>query len=71
MANTSATNDKKFQGNEGFPLELITKKEAAQRLRISERKIELDKGFPNIRWGRSVRYSWPQIMAYLQKGGAA
>ncbi|WP_200393118.1 hypothetical protein [Roseibacillus ishigakijimensis] len=52
--------------------EILTKKELAQRLRVSERKIEMSKDIPSIRWGRSVRYDWNDVLAYLkQKGGSA
>jgi hypothetical protein len=49
-----------------IPGELITKKELALRLRISTRKIELDPQFPCVRFGRTVRYSWPDVLSYLQ-----
>ncbi|MDA0767560.1 MAG: DNA-binding protein [Verrucomicrobia bacterium] len=51
---------------------LLTKKELAKALRVSTRKIELDPALPCIRWGRSVRYSWGAVLAYLsnQEGGA-
>ena len=51
---------------------LLTKKELAKALRVSTRKIELDPALPCIRWGRSVRYSWGAVLAYLSKqdGGA-
>ena len=35
-----------------IPTELLTKKELAQRVKISQRKIELDKDLPKIKWGR-------------------
>lgn len=50
--------------------ELITKKELARRLRISQRKIELDLKMPTIRWNRTVRYDWQDVVEYL-KGGTA
>jgi hypothetical protein len=53
-----------------LPSELLTKKELARRLKISQRKIEMDENFPAIRWGRSIRYDWQEVVAYL-KGGAA
>jgi hypothetical protein len=53
-----------------IPGELITKKELAQRLRISTRKIELDPHWPSVRFGRTVRYDWGEVMAYL-KGKSA
>lgn len=49
-----------------LPGELLTKKEIAQRLRVSPRKIELDKNWPCIRFGRTVRYSWPAVLRYLE-----
>jgi hypothetical protein len=53
--------------DETLPLELITKKEVARRLRVSERRIELDSSFPTIRWGRrTVRYDWSEIVEYLK-----
>ena len=45
---------------------LLTKKELARRLRISERKIEMDDLMPAIRWGRSVRYDWAEVLEYLK-----
>lgn len=51
-----------------LPPELYTKKELAQRLKVSPRSIELDPDFPCIRWGRSVRYSWPDVIEYLKAG---
>ena len=49
-----------------IPGELITKKEVAQRLRISPRKIELDQDWPSVRFGRTVRYDWGEVIAYLK-----
>lgn len=49
-----------------IPGELITKKELAKRLRISTRKIELDPDWPSVRFGRTVRYDWGDVMAYLK-----
>ena len=46
---------------------LLTKKELAKLLRVSPRKIELDPSIPSIRWGRSVRYDWPTVLAYLHE----
>jgi hypothetical protein len=51
--------------NEG----LLTKKELAKLLRVSTRKIELDPHLPRIIWGRSVRYKWAAVEAYLTKQG--
>lgn len=51
-----------------IPDELITKKELARRLKISMRKIELDPHWPSIRFGRTVRYSWPDVVEYLKAG---
>ena len=52
--------------------ELITKRELSRRLRVSQRKIELDNHLPCIRWGRSVRYDWSSVLEYLRtKGGDA
>lgn len=49
-----------------MPAELLTKKELAKRLRVSEKKIELDKKLPRIRWGRSVRFDWNEILCFLK-----
>ena len=62
---TKSEQNKKNQG-EQIPQEFLTKKEIACRLRCSTRKIELDLGFPKLQWGRSVRYSWPEVVAYLK-----
>jgi len=48
------------------PLELLTKKELARRLRVSERKIELDTDLPRIRWGRTVRFDWGEVVDFLK-----
>ena len=48
------------------PSELLTKKELARRLRVSERKIELDADLPRIRWGRTVRFDWSEVMSFLK-----
>ena len=48
-----------------IPTELLTKKELAQRVKISQRKIELDKDLPKIKWGRTVRYDWAAVLNYL------
>jgi hypothetical protein len=48
--------------------ELLTKKELARRLRVSERKIELDPDLPRIRWGRIVRFDWNAVLNFLQGG---
>ena len=48
-----------------IPSELLTKKELAQRVKISQRKIELDKDLPKIKWGRTVRYDWAAVLNYL------
>jgi hypothetical protein len=45
---------------------LLTKIELAKRLRISPRKIELDPNLPRIKWGRTVRYDWGKVLAYLE-----
>jgi len=50
------------------PAELLTKKELARRLRVSERKIELDTAMPRIRWGRTVRFDWQEVVRFLKKG---
>jgi len=49
-----------------IPAELLTKKELAHRAKISQRKIELDKDLPKIKFGRSVRYDWVAVFNYLQ-----
>lgn len=46
--------------------ELLTKKELAKRLRVSERKIELDDDLPRIRWGRIVRFDWNEVVDFLK-----
>jgi len=46
--------------------ELLTDKELAKRLRVSERKIELDTKLPLIRWGRTVRYDWNEVLRFLK-----
>jgi hypothetical protein len=51
------------------PDELLTKKELAMRLRVSERKIELDLELPRIRWGRTVRFDWGEVVAFLKMQG--
>lgn len=55
---------------DNLPSDLLTKKELAFKLKVSQRKIELDTDIPAIRWGRNVRYDWAEVVAYL-KGGAA
>lgn len=50
--------------------ELLTKKELARRLRVSERKIELDTKLPLIRWGRTVRYDWNEVLRFLKTKSA-
>ena len=53
--------------NEPIPSqELLTKKELARRLRVSERKIELDQTLPRIRWGRTVRFDWNEVLEFLK-----
>ena len=49
------------------PPELLTKKELARRLRVSERKIELDLDLPRIRWGRTVRFDWLEVVRFLKE----
>lgn len=59
---------------QGIPEFLLTKKELAKRLRSSERKIEMDEAMPRIRWGRSVRYDWAEVVNHLkgnEEGGRA
>lgn len=58
IANKTATRE--------IPSELLTKKELAQKLKTSQRKIELDPNLPKIQWGRNVRYDWSEVMAYLK-----
>lgn len=50
-----------------IPQELLTKKELAHRLRISTRKIELDPHWPSIKFGRTIRYDWGDVLEYLKK----
>ena len=50
--------------------ELLTKLELAKRLRVSPRKIELDRNMPTIRWGRTVRYAWADVLAHLKSEGS-
>ena len=52
-----------------LPEVLITKKELARKLRVSERKIELDGNMPCIRWDRTVRYDWGEVVEYLRRRG--
>ena len=47
------------------PTELITRKELAQRLRVSERKILSDREMPVVTFGRNVRYNWDAVLDYL------
>jgi len=54
-------------GNQATPSELLTKKELARRLRVSERKIELDLDLPRIRWGRTVRFDWLEVVRFLKE----
>lgn len=54
-----------------LPDELLTKKELAFKLKISQRKIEMDHKLPRIQWGRNVRYDWREVMEYLKGGSAA
>ena len=49
-----------------LPQELLTKKELARRLRVSERKIELDQTLPRIRRGRTVRFDWNEVLGFLK-----
>ena len=49
---------------------LLTKKELARGLKCSTRKIELDPNLPKITWGRSVRYDWREVLAYLKTEGS-
>ena len=51
---------------EVLPKELLTKKEIARRLRISVRKIETT-DFPRYKFGRTVRYSWPEVLSYVKE----
>lgn len=55
------------QSNHGVPaVELLTKKELAKRLRVSERKIEMHTDLPRIRWGRNVRFDWQEVVEFLR-----
>jgi hypothetical protein len=71
MENQTAERHEKLGGGRVLSDELLTKKEVARRLRISQRKIELDPNFPSIRWGRTVRYDWQAVMEYLKGGTVA
>lgn len=66
MRSMSKTKDQKDSKAPQLPSELLTKKELAQRLRISPRKIELNSEMPCIRWGRNVRYDWQEVIGYLK-----
>jgi len=55
-----------FPDDVAAPAELPTKKELARRLRVSERKIELDTDLPRIRWGRTVRFDWGEVVDFLE-----
>jgi len=58
---------KKFQAGElTEDLELITQAELAKRLKITVRSIQSDKSLPCIRWGRTVRYSWSEVLEHLK-----
>lgn len=59
-------NEKYREQQQTIPDYLLTKKELAKRLRISERKIEMDGNIPQIRWGRSIRYDWVEVLEYLR-----
>ncbi len=62
MRNNPTSTPKK----EILPEKLLTKRELAKRLRVSERKIELDSQIPKIQWGRSLRYDWQEVLVYLK-----
>lgn len=47
-------------------LELITQKELSKRLKITVRSIQSNKSLPAIRWGRTVRYSWREVLEHLR-----
>ncbi len=51
--------------------ELLTKKELAHRLRVSDRKIEPDRDMPRIRWGRTIRFDWQEVLHSLRQGDLA
>ena len=61
----------KHSPNTASTEELLTKKELAQKLKISTRKIELDPEMPVVRLGRSVRYDWNDVLNYLKGGTPA
>jgi hypothetical protein len=63
------SSDEATAGN--LPTELLTKKELAQKLKISQRKIEMDHKLPRIQWGRTIRYDWREVVEYLKGGNAA
>ena len=53
-------------GPNSFPEEILTKRELAERLKISLRKVE-DLHLPNLDLGyRSKRYLWSVVLAHLQ-----
>jgi hypothetical protein len=65
MSNKDEINSSDAVTTGKIPSELLTKKELAQRVKISQRKIELDKDLPKIKWGRTVRYDWAAVLNYL------
>jgi len=46
--------------------EMIDSKELSNRLKVSQRKVVADKGLPHVKWGRSVRYLWTEVVAHLK-----
>ncbi len=65
-ANKELTTNNEANPRANLPGELLTKKELALKLKISQRKIEMDHKLPRIQWGRTVRYDWAEVMAYLK-----
>ena len=48
------------------PVEILTKKEVAERLKVSVRKVE-DLHLPTLRLGsRCNRYIWSEVVKHLQ-----
>lgn len=48
------------------PEELLTRQELARKLRVSHSKLRDDGDLPCVRYGRNIRYSWPEVVAYLR-----
>jgi excisionase family DNA binding protein len=51
------------------PGQLLTLRDVATRLQVSQRSIYrlLDRGLPAVRVGSVFRFSWPAVLAYLDR----